>query len=73
MWKIPLADVQFGPEETVAVTEVLNSGWLSQGPRVEQFEAAFADYLGVKHAIAVSNGTAALHLACLALEFGPRR
>ncbi len=32
MWKIPLADVQFGPEETVAVTEVLNSGWLSQGP-----------------------------------------
>jgi dTDP-4-amino-4,6-dideoxygalactose transaminase len=71
MWKIPLADVQFGPEETVAVTEVLNSGWLSQGPRVEQFEAAFADYLGVKHAIAVSNGTAALHLACLALNLGP--
>ena len=71
MWKIPLADVHFGPEETAAVTEVLESGWLSQGPRVERFEAAFADYLGVKHAIAVANGTAALHLACLALGLGP--
>ncbi len=71
MWKIPLADVQFGPEEIAAVTEVLQSGWLSQGPRVEHFERAFAEYLGVKHAIAVANGTAALHLACLALSLGP--
>lgn len=71
MWKIPLADVQLGPAEISAVTEVLQSGWLSQGPRVESLEAAFADYLGVKHAVAVANGTAALHLACLALGLGP--
>lgn len=71
MWKIPLADVQFGPVEITALTEVLNSGWLSQGPRVERFEAAVAEYLGVKHTIAVANGTAALHLACLALGLGP--
>ena len=71
MWKIPLADVQFGADEITAVTDVLKSGWLSQGPRVERFEAALAEYLGVKHAIAVANGTAALHLACLALDLGP--
>lgn len=71
MWKIPLADVQLSPDDITAVNEVLRSGWLSQGPRVERFEAALAEYLGVKHAIAVANGTAALHLACLALELGP--
>lgn len=70
-WQVPLADVSFGPEEIAAVTEVLQSGWLSQGPRVERFEAAFAQFLGVKHALAVTNGTAALHLACLALGLGP--
>ncbi len=71
MWKIPLADVRLGAEEVAAVTEVLQSGWLSQGPRVERLEAAMAEYLGVKHALAVANGTAALHLACLALGLGP--
>lgn len=71
MWKIPLADIQLGPEEIAAVTEVLESGWLSQGPRVERLEAAFVEFLGVQHAIAVANGTAALHLACLALGLGP--
>ncbi len=71
MWKIPLADVQFGFDEITAVTNVLNSGWLSQGPTVERFEAAFAQYIGVKHAIAVANCTAALHLAGLALGLGP--
>jgi dTDP-4-amino-4,6-dideoxygalactose transaminase len=70
-WKVPLADVQLGPEEIAAVVEVLRSGWLSQGPKVEQFEAEFARFLGVKHALAVASGTAALHLACLALELGP--
>ncbi len=71
IWKIPLADVQMGAAEIIAVTEVLQFGWLSQGPRVERLEAAFAEYLGVQHAIGVANGTAALHLACLALGLGP--
>lgn len=70
-WKIPLADVRFGPEEFEAVKQVLSSGWLSQGPVVQRFEAAFAKFIGVKYAFAVANGTAALHLACKALELGP--
>jgi dTDP-4-amino-4,6-dideoxygalactose transaminase len=64
VWKIPLADVTSGPEEIAAVTEVLESGWLSMGPKTQEFEEGFAHFLGVKHAFAVANGTAALHLAC---------
>ncbi len=67
-WKVPLADVVLGSEEIEAVTAVLQSGWLSMGPRTQRFEAAFARFLGVKHALAVANGTAALHLACEALD-----
>ncbi|MGA8573081.1 MAG: DegT/DnrJ/EryC1/StrS family aminotransferase [Desulfobaccales bacterium] len=63
-WKVPLADVTLGPEEIAAVTEVLKSGWLSMGPKTEEFEQRFKEFLGVKHAFAVANGTAALHLAC---------
>jgi dTDP-4-amino-4,6-dideoxygalactose transaminase len=70
-WKVPLADVRLGPEEEAAVAEVLRSGWLSQGPKVEQFEGEFARFLNVKHALAVASGTAALHLACLAIGLGP--
>jgi len=66
-WKVPLADVVFGPEEIAAVTAVLESGWLSMGPKTQEFEARFAHFLDVKHALAVTNGTAALHLACQAL------
>jgi dTDP-4-amino-4,6-dideoxygalactose transaminase len=62
-WKVPLADVTLGPEEIQAVTEVLQSGWLSMGPKTQEFEQAFAEFLGVNHALAVANGTAALHLA----------
>lgn len=54
-------------DDLAAVREVLASGFLVQGPRVAAFERAVADYLGVRHAIAVSNCTAALHLALLAL------
>ncbi len=70
-WKVPLADVTLGPEETAAVTEVLQSGWLSMGPKTQEFEDRFANFLGVKHAFAVANGTAALHLACEVLGLGP--
>ena len=69
-WKIPLADVTLGPEEIAAVTAVLQSGWLSMGPKTQEFEAHFARLLGVKHALAVANGTAALHLACEVLGLG---
>ena len=50
-----------------AVMDVLNSDWLTQGPKVEEFEQAFANYCGSKYAVAVCNGTAALHLANLAI------
>jgi UDP-4-amino-4,6-dideoxy-N-acetyl-beta-L-altrosamine transaminase len=54
-----------------AVTEVLRSDWITQGPAIERFEAACAGYCGGRHAVAASSGTAALHLACLALGLGP--
>ena len=66
-WKVPLSDVTIGIEELEAVTEVLKSGWLSMGPMTQHFEEEFAIFLGIKHAFAVTNGTAALHLACGAL------
>lgn len=71
VWKVPLSDICFGPDEHEAVRRVLDSGWISMGPETEQFELEFARYLGTKHAIAVSSGTAALHLALLALGIGP--
>jgi perosamine synthetase len=60
---IPLAKPVLGGEEEAAVVEVLRSRRLSLGPRVPEFEAAFADWLGAAHASAVSSGTAGLHLA----------
>lgn len=51
-----------------AVVDVLRSDWLTCGPEVTRFEDAVSSYIGVKHAIAVSNGTAALHLCCMALD-----
>jgi perosamine synthetase len=60
-----------GAEEAAAVAEVLESGQLTMGPKVAEFEAALAAACGVEHAVAVSSGTAALHLAVLALGIGP--
>ena len=62
---IPIAKPYIGQEEETAVLEALRSGWLSQGPRVAEFEKQFAAYVGAKHAIAVSSCTTALHLAFL--------
>jgi len=64
---IPIAKPIIGPEEKKAVLEVLSSGYLVQGERVEKLEKEFAKYIGVKHCIAVNSGTAALHVALLAL------
>ncbi len=68
---IPLFDLRLEPEDVEAVAEALRSGWLTMGPRIEAFEAAFASRLGVSHAVALTNGTAALHLALLAAGIGP--
>lgn len=65
-WRVPLADIDFGEEEITAVTEVLRSRWLSMGEVTKQFESEFAAYTAAKNAIAVTNATAALHLACVA-------
>jgi UDP-4-amino-4,6-dideoxy-N-acetyl-beta-L-altrosamine transaminase len=75
----PASDAQFLPygrqtvseEDIEAVVTVLRGDLLTQGPVVPHFEAALADYVGAKHAVAVSSGTAALHLACLAAGLQP--
>ena len=66
-WKYPLSDIDLGREEEQEVLRVLRSRWLSMGPVTERFERAFAQYLGRGYATAVSNGTAALHLALVSL------
>jgi dTDP-4-amino-4,6-dideoxygalactose transaminase len=68
---IPLARPDLGAREEEVVLEVLRSGRLSLGPVLERFERAFADWLGVEDAVAVSSGTAALHLGVRALGWGP--
>ncbi len=67
-WRVPLADLDFDEEEERAVLNVLHSRWLTMGPVTAKFEKAFAALIGVQHAVAVSNATVALHLACLALN-----
>jgi perosamine synthetase len=57
--------------EIEAVTKVLESGWIGLGPKVAEFEQKFAEYVGAEHAVAMNSGTAALHLALLALGIGP--
>jgi len=69
-WRVPLADVNFGVEEEQAVQRVIRSGWLSMGEITKEFEREFAEFIGTKHALAVTNGTAALHMACLAAGIG---
>jgi len=68
---IRLTVPSIGEEDRAAVSEILASGYLVQGPRVREFEEQIAHIAGVRHAIAVSNGTAALHLAMLALNIRP--
>ncbi len=66
-WKYPLSDIDIGKAEEHEVLRVLRSRWLSTGPMTERFEKAFSEYLGGGDAIAVSSGTAALHLALASL------
>jgi dTDP-4-amino-4,6-dideoxygalactose transaminase len=60
-----------GDEEVAAVGETIRSGWLTSGPRAAELERRFAEYTGAKHALALSSGTAALHLSLVALGVGP--
>jgi dTDP-4-amino-4,6-dideoxygalactose transaminase len=66
-WRVPLSDIRVDDELADAVLETVRSGWWSMGPRVEELEREFADFCRATHAIAVANGTAALHLALVAV------
>ena len=68
---IPVMRPWLGNEEAEAAAEAVASGWIAQGPRVQEFEEAFAAVIGAPHAVAVSSCTAALHLALIAFGIGP--
>jgi perosamine synthetase len=70
-WRVPLSDIRVDDELADAVLETVRSGWWSMGPRVEELEREFAAFCGAKHALAVANGTASLHLALLAVGLAP--
>jgi UDP-4-amino-4,6-dideoxy-N-acetyl-beta-L-altrosamine transaminase len=71
MKKIPYGRQNITDEDIEAVVKVLKSDWLTQGPDIKKFEDSFAEYVGSKYAVAVSNGTAALHLSAMALNIKP--
>lgn len=71
MNKIPYGRQNITDEDIQAVVEVLKSDWLTQGPDIKRFEDVFAEYVGAKYAVVVSNGTAALHLCAMALGIEP--
>ena len=68
---LPYGRQTIDDDDIAAVAEALRSDYLTTGPRVDAFEAAFAERVGAKHAVACSNGTAALHMATIALGVGP--
>lgn len=70
MTRINVMQPWFGEEEIAAVTEVISSGWVAQGPKVAEFEEAFAAKQQAQHAVAVSSCTAALHLALVVADIG---
>jgi dTDP-4-amino-4,6-dideoxygalactose transaminase len=70
-WTVPLADVVVPEEDIAVVADVYRSGWLSMGPQTAALEREFAAYVGARHALAVANGTAGLHLICAAAGLGP--
>jgi UDP-4-amino-4,6-dideoxy-N-acetyl-beta-L-altrosamine transaminase len=68
---IPYGRQSISVEDIQAVVNVLRSDWLTQGPAIEQFEQAVANYCGARYAVAVNSATSALHIACLAAGLGP--
>lgn len=71
METIPYGKQDISEEDIQAVAEVLRSDFITQGPKVPEFERALADYTGAKFGVAVNSATSALHIACLALGVGP--
>jgi dTDP-4-amino-4,6-dideoxygalactose transaminase len=72
MWKVQLFKLNFDRREADAVRQVVDGGWLTMGEQINEFERRFAEYLGSgTQCTAVANGTAALHIAVLALDVGP--
>jgi dTDP-4-amino-4,6-dideoxygalactose transaminase len=69
-WRVGLTEISLADSEVEAVLDTLRSGWLTMGPRTQELEEAFRATTGSAHAVAVSSGTAALHLACLAAGVG---
>ena len=67
---IPFSRPWIDEVEIEAVSEVIASKWISTGPKTSEFERRFAEYIGVKHALAVNSGTAALHLSLVAAGIG---
>ena len=68
---VPLAGPATGEEEWLAMRDAVMSGHLTQGPKLREFESAFAERHGVARALATTSGTTALHLAVAALDIGP--
>ena len=68
---IPYGRQDITQDDIDAVVEVLRSDWLTQGPKVPEFEQQVADYCGAAHAVAVNSAASALHIACMALDVGP--
>ncbi len=71
MWNTRLSELEFDGDELAASLSAIESGWITAGPRTKAFEEAFAQVAGTSHAVAVSNGTAALILALKAVGVGP--
>jgi len=70
MYDIPLFDLNFDEKEALAAADTIRSGWISMGPKCSELEERFAKMMGSRYACAVTNCTAALHLACLASGLG---
>jgi dTDP-4-amino-4,6-dideoxygalactose transaminase len=67
-WRVPLSELSYTEDEVQSVTRVIRSGWWTCGPETDALEREFERHFGMRHAVAVSSGTAALHLAFLALN-----
>ena len=68
---LPFSRPSIGEEEIAAVEQVLRSGWITTGPKNQALEEQFADYVGCRHAVALSSATGGMHIALLALGIGP--
>ena len=68
---LPFSRPSIGEEEIAAVEQVLRSGWITTGPENQALEEQFADYVGCRHAVALSSATGGMHIALLALGIGP--